>query len=154
MDLGIERIGHIVLRVSNVDTAVAFYRDTLGMTVNSHRPGQGAFLSFGTQHHDIGLFQAKDHTRGALGLAHLALRIPGDDTDLRIARDKLKAAGVLIDHETDHGMTHSVYFHDPDGNTLEIYTDVYSPAEGIEVMRTKINLRQPLDLDAVPATRS
>ena len=149
MDLGIERVGHIVLRVTNVDTSIAFYRDVLGMQVMSYRPGQGAFLSFGTQHHDIGLFESKDHTRGELGMAHLALRIPGDDHDLRAAYDKLKAAGVPIRSVTDHGMTHSVYFFDPDGNTLEVYTDVYGEAEGREVMRTKVNMRAPLDLETV-----
>jgi catechol 2,3-dioxygenase len=148
--LGIERVGHIVLRVSDVETSVAFYRDVLGMEVNSYRPGQGAFLSFGHQHHDIGLFQAKGKTRGELGMAHLALRIAGDDSDLRAAYDKLKAAGAQITNVTDHGMTHSVYFLDPDGNTLEVYTDVYEPAEGIEVMRTKTNMRQPLDIEAIP----
>ena len=83
-------------------------------------------------------------------MAHLALRIAGDDSDLRAAYDKLKAAGAQITNVTDHGMTHSVYFLDPDGNTLEVYTDVYEPAEGIEVMRTKTNMRQPLDIEAIP----
>ena len=149
MDLGIERVGHIVLRVADVDRSVAFYRDILGMEVMSYRPGQGAFMSFGTLHHDIGLFSSNEQTRGELGLAHLALRIAGDDADLRTAYDKLKAAGVQIRNVTDHGMTHSVYFFDPDGNTLEIYTDVYDEEEGREVMRSKVNMRQPLDLEAV-----
>ena len=149
MDLGIERVGHIVLRVADVDKSVAFYRDVLGMEVMSYRPGQGAFMSFGTLHHDIGLFESKEQTRGELGMAHLALRIAGDDSDLRAAYDKLKAAGVEIRSVTDHGMTHSVYFYDPDGNTLEVYTDVYDEEEGREVMRSKVNMRSPLDLEAV-----
>ena len=149
MDLGIERVGHVVLRVADVDRSVAFYRDVLGMEVMSYRPGQGAFMSFGTLHHDIGLFASDEQTRGKLGLAHLALRIGGGDADLRVAYDKLKAAGVEIRNVTDHGMTHSVYFFDPDGNTLEVYTDVYGEAEGRDVMRSKVNMRQPLDLEEV-----
>ncbi len=150
--LGIERVGHVVLRVSNVDASTAFYRDVLGMQVTSFRPGLGAFLSFGTLHHDIALFQAKeDASRGDLGLAHIAMRLSGGDMELRSAYDQLKVAGVEIRSTTDHGMTHSVYFSDPDGNTLEVYTDVYSEEEGMEVMRTKENLRQPLDIEAIPA---
>ena len=87
---------------------------------------------------------------GDLGLAHIAMRLSGGDTELRSAYEKLKAAGVEIRSTTDHGMTHSVYFSDPDGNTLEVYTDVYSEEEGMEVMRTKENLRQPLDIEAIP----
>jgi len=148
--LGIERVGHIVLRVSNLDASTAFYRDVLGMEVTSWRPGQGAFLSFGTLHHDIALFQAAEGaSSGELGLAHLALRIFGDDAELRAAYDALKAAGVEIKNTTDHGMTHSVYFYDPDGNTLEVYTDVYSEPEGMVVMRTKVEPRRPLDIEAI-----
>jgi catechol 2,3-dioxygenase len=150
--IGIERIGHAVLRVSDVETAVAFYRDVLGMEAVRHDPSNAAFMSFGTLHHDIGLFKDKGGgTRGSLGLAHLALRLPGGDPELRDAYAKLKAAGVEVDHATDHGMTHSVYFHDPDGNTLEIYVDVYSEEEGMEVMRNKGGYRQALDLETVPA---
>ena len=150
--LGIERVGHIVIRVSDIESGMAFYRDKLGMEVTLYRPGQGVFLSFGSQHHDIALFQdTADSVHGGLGLVHIAMRIPGDDHDLRTVYDKLKASGVTVDHVTDHGMTHSVYFKDPDGNMLEIYTDVYSAEKGLEVMRTKPNSREPLDIEAVSA---
>jgi catechol 2,3-dioxygenase len=152
--LGIERVGHIVIRVSDMDAGVAFYRDKLGMEVTSYRPGQGAFLSFGTQHHDIALFQdSNDSVHGGLGLVHIALRIPGGDHDLRVVYDKLKASGVVVDQVTNHGMTHSVYFRDPDENTLEIYTDVYAADEGMQEMRTKPNYREPLDIEAISAAR-
>ena len=151
--IGIERVGHVVLGVSDVDTSVAFYRDVLGMEPVRYVPGSAAFMSFGTLHHDIGLFKDKgDGTRGSLGLVHLALRLPGGDPELRAAYDKLKAAGVDVDHGTDHGMTHSMYFKDPDGNTLEIYVDVYPEAEGMEVMRNKGGYRETIDLEAVPAS--
>lgn len=150
--LGIERVGHIVIRVSDMEAGMAFYRDKLGMEVTSYRPGKGAFLSFGTQHHDIALFQ-DDGTgeHGALGLVHIALRIAGDDHDLRTAYDKLVVGGVEIGNVTNHGMTHSVYFKDPDGNTLEIYADVYPPEEGMEVMRKRTDYRERFDIEAVSA---
>lgn len=152
MGIGIERVGHIVLRVADVDTSVAFYRDVLGMETMRHNSGTAAFMSFGTLHHDIGLFKdTGDHTRGSLGLAHVALRLTGGDAELRIAYDTLKASGVVIDHTADHGMTHSVYFLDPDGNTLEIYVDVYSENEGKDVMRNKGGYRERLDIEAVLA---
>jgi catechol 2,3-dioxygenase len=151
--IGIERIGHAVLRVTDVETAMAFYRDVLGMETVSHTPGRAAFMSFGTLHHDIGLFKDKgDGSRGSLGLAHLALRLPGGDEELRAAHDALKAAGTAIDHLSDHGMSHSIYFHDPDGNELEIYIDMYSEEEGMEVMRSGTDRRKSLDLEA--ATKS
>jgi len=150
--LGIERVGHIVIRVSDIDSGMAFYRDKLGMEVVLYRPGQGVFLSFGSQHHDIALFQdTADSVHGGLGLVHIALRIPGDDHDLRTVYDKLKASGVSIDHVTNHGMTHSVYCQDPDGNMLEIYADVYPAEEGMEIMRNKPNYREPLDIEAISA---
>jgi catechol 2,3-dioxygenase len=150
--LGIERVGHIVIRVSDMDAGVAFYRDKLGMEVTSYQPGQGEFLSFGTQHHDIALFQDNNGgSHGGLRLVHIALRIPGDDHDLWVAYDKWKASGVVVDQVTNHGMTHSIYFRDPDGNTLEVYTDVYTPDQGMQVMRTKPNSREPLDIEATSA---
>ena len=149
--IGIERVGHIVLRVADVDTSVAFYRDVLGMETMRQSPS-AAFMSFGTLHHDIGLFKDNgERTRGTLGLAHVALRLPGGDAELRVAYDKLKAAGVEVDHTTDHGMTHSFYFADPDGNTLEIYVDVYSEEKGRDVMRDKGGYREKLDLESVAA---
>jgi len=150
--IGIERVGHIVLRVADVETSVAFYRDVLGMETMRENPGTAAFMSFGTLHHDIGLFKDNgDRTRGTLGLAHVALRLPGGDAELRVAYDKLKAAGVEVDHTTDHGMTHSFYFADPDGNTLEIYVDVYSEEKGRDVMRDKGGYREKLDMESVAA---
>ena len=154
--IGIERIGHAVLRVSDVESAVVFYRDVLGMEAVRHDHGKAAFMSFGTLHHDIGLFKDKgEGTRGSLGLGHLALRLPGGDAELRAAYQKLKADGVALGRTSDHWMTHSFYFQDPDGNTLEIYVDVYSEAEGMDVMRDKPDkreYRQALDLEAVPAS--
>ena len=133
----IDRIGHVVLRVSDVDAAVDFYRDALGMEVVRHDPASGmAFLSFGTQHHDIAVAKDRgDGSRGSLGLAHIAMHLPGGDAELVAMHDRLIARGVPIKRTTDHGVTHSVYFTDPDGNGLEIFVDTMAPEEGIERMR-------------------
>lgn len=126
----IGRVGHVVLRVTDVDTAEAFYRDALGMETVRRSEG-AAFMSFGTQHHDIGLFRVNGKpTRGNAGLGHVALVVDGGMTELQELHQRLLSNGVEIVSLTDHGMTKSVYFNDPDGNRLEIYTDLMSPEEG------------------------
>ena len=149
----INRVGHVVLRVSDVDAAVVFYKGKLGMEV-ARRSDDAAFMSFGTQHHDIGLFKVKgDATKGNLGLGHVALLINGGTDELRTLHDQLVARGVEVVSTTDHGMTHSVYFNDPDGNRLEIYCDVFAdPADGLSYMRESEGSIGPLDLSKVGAT--
>ena len=90
-----------------------------------------AFMSFGTQHHDIGLFRVKgEETRGNLGLGHVAMVIEGGMEELEEMHGRLASYGANIKSLTDHGMTKSVYFEDPDGNRLEIYYDTMSQEEG------------------------
>ena len=128
----IKRVGHVVLYVSDVQAAVDFYRDALGMEVVRHDPDRGmAFMSFGTQHHDIGLFKVRgEETRGNLGLGHVALVIEGGMEELEALHAQLASHGANIRSLTDHGMTKSVYFEDPDGNRLEIYCDTMTAEEG------------------------
>ena len=126
----IGRVGHIVLRVTDVAAAEAFYRDALGMETVRRTEG-AAFMSFGTQHHDIGLFRVNgEPTRGNAGLGHLALLVDGGMAELQELHQRLLDNNVEIASLTDHGMTKSVYFNDPDGNRLEIYTDLMSPEDG------------------------
>ena len=127
----VDRIGHVVLRIADVDRAVTFYRDMLGMEAVRYDSAAGmAFMSFGKQHHDIGLFRVKgEESRGSLGLGHIAMVVDGDLTDLRELHDRLVANGTHV-HLTDHGMTKSVYFEDPDGNRLELFVDSMSQEEG------------------------
>jgi len=144
----IDRIGHVVLRVSDVDAAVDFYRDALGMEVVRHDPQRAmAFLSFGTQHHDIAVSADRgDGSRGSLGLAHIAMHMPGGDAELVAMHDRLVARGVPIKTTTDHGVSHSVYFTDPDGNGLEIFVDTMAPEDGIVEMRERGGGAIALDL--------
>jgi catechol 2,3-dioxygenase len=82
----INKVAHVVLGVTDVARSKVFYRDVLGMEIISDRPNQGpsAFLSFGSQHHDIALFQAPlGSKRGELGLVHVALQLDGGVEELK-----------------------------------------------------------------------
>ena len=137
----INKVGHVVLNVQDVGASVQFYTEALGMEVMRLREGNAAFLSFGTQHHDIALFKAPDGAeKGTLGLNHIALQIEGGETELRQLYGRLIQHGAKIDHTTDHGLTHSVYFFDPDGNRLEIFCEMMDPASGMQYMRQGVNL--------------
>ena len=144
---GIDRVGHVVLWVSDVAREVAFYHDVLGMEIVNHDVATGeAFLSFGAQHHDLALFRGEgDGTHGTRGLEHIAFHVTGGIDDLRDMHARLRAAGVAIERTSDHGMTVSVYFRDPEGNRLEVYTDSMAEAEGLQFMRDHGGLRNDLD---------
>jgi catechol-2,3-dioxygenase len=130
-----------VLNVRDVEASVKFYTEALGMEVMRRRDGSAAFLSFGTQHHDIALFKAAEGAEmGTLGLNHIALQIDGGETELRQLYGRIVQHGATIDHTTDHGMTHSVYFFDPDGNRLEIFCEMMDPEAGRQHMRQGVNL--------------
>ena len=137
----INKVGHVVLSVKDVEASMKFYAEALGMEVMLHREGNAAFLSFGTQHHDIALFKAPEGAEmGKLGLNHIAFQIEGGETDLRQLYGRLVQHGAKVDYTTDHGMTHSVYFFDPDGNRLEIFSEVMDPEAGRQYMREGVNL--------------
>jgi catechol-2,3-dioxygenase len=137
----INKVGHVVLNVKDVEASVTFYTEALGMEVMRLRDGNAAFLSFGTQHHDIALFKAPEGAeKGTLGLNHIALQIDGGETELRQLYGQLVQHGARIDRTTDHGMTHSVYFFDPDGNRLEIFCEMMDSEAGRKHMREGVNL--------------
>ena len=136
----INKVAHVVLAVADLERSKAFYRDVVGMELISDRPEQAqAFLSFGTQHHDIALFQAPAGAeRGALGLVHVALQVDGGQAELKEMMAKVKAAGAELTSPVTHGITNSVYFPDPDGNTLEIYCEAFGTSdEGLAYMRAQ-----------------
>ena len=137
----INKVGHVVLSVKNVEASMKFYAEALGMEVMLHREGNAAFLSFGTQHHDIALFKAPEGAEtGKVGLHHIAFQIEGGETELRQLYGRILQHGTKVDYTTDHGMTHSVYFFDPDGNRLEIFSEVMAPEAGRQYMRAGVNL--------------
>lgn len=122
----IEALGHVVLKVGDMERAEAFYRDVLGMTVCARREKPDmTFFTMGN-HHDFAIAalgaDAPRPGRKSVGLAHVAFKIGDDIEALREARAHLDAAGVRT-HPVDHEVTLSLYFEDPDGNGIELYVD-------------------------------
>lgn len=120
-------IGHIHLKVSDLDRSIAFYRDVLGFELTQRFGRQAAFLSFGGYHHHLGLntWQSEGGpmpTPGATGLFHFAIVYPSRAA-LAGAVARLLEAGVTLDGAADHGVSEAVYFHDPDQNGVELYWD-------------------------------
>jgi catechol 2,3-dioxygenase len=121
------RIGHVHLKVADLDRAIAFYRDVLGFTVTQRYGAQAAFLGAGGYHHHIGLNTwesagAPPAPPGHPGLYHTAVLFP-DRRALAQALARVIAARVPLDGAADHGVSEAIYFRDPDGNGVEIYRD-------------------------------
>jgi len=140
-------IGHVHLKVSDLDRSEAFYRDALGLEVTERVGGSFVFMSFGGSHHDLALQGhpgAPAADPEALGLYHFAVEV-ANEGELAAAADRIRDAGVEF-AAVDHGISKSVYFGDPDGHGVEIYCDTrelrHRPEwEGIAA---------PLDVDELP----
>lgn len=121
------RIGHVHLKVSNLERSVAFYRDVLGLEVTTRYGDQAAFLSYDGYHHHLGLNTwesegAPPAPRRSAGLYHAALLYPSRQALATVVARVLEA-GVKLDGASDHGVSEAVYLHDPDHNGLELYCD-------------------------------
>lgn len=121
------RIGHVHLKVSDLDRALAFYRDLLGFEVTTMYGEQAAFLSAGGYHHHIGLNTwhsegGSPPPRQSTGLYHAAILYPGRKDLARIYR-RLRQADYPLAGASDHGVSEAIYLDDPDGNGLELYCD-------------------------------
>jgi len=121
------RIGHVHLKVADLERAIAFYRDVMGFELTQRYGTQAAFLGAGGYHHHIGLNTwesagAPPAPAGHPGLYHLAILYP-DRRSLGQALARVIAAGVPLQGAADHGVSEAVYFADPDGNGIEIYRD-------------------------------
>jgi catechol 2,3-dioxygenase len=119
-------IGHVHLKVADLDRSLAFYRDVLGFEVTFRMPG-AAFLSAGGYHHHLALNTWE--SRGgsppppsSTGLYHVAILYPTRAL-LADALRRLIAAGIHLDGATDHGVSEALYLRDPDGNGVELYRD-------------------------------
>jgi catechol-2,3-dioxygenase len=154
----ISKVGHVVLAVHDPATSAKFYVDKLGMElVNFYAdPEHGlemAFLSFGTAHHDIALIKvASDAPVGNAGFSHTALVIDGGEKELAQMYRQLKERGVQVEMTADHGLSRSLYLHDPEGNRLEIYYDTMPAVEAMEFMRRGRAGFAPYDVEAVPVS--
>jgi catechol 2,3-dioxygenase len=121
------RIGHVHLKVADIERALAFYRDVLGFEVTQRYGTQAAFVSAGGYHHHIGLNTWESRggnppPRGTTGLYHVAILYP-TRTALADALRRVLAAGIPIDGASDHGVSEAIYLRDPDGNGIELYRD-------------------------------
>ncbi len=121
------RIGHIHLKVADLDRALAFYRDLLGFTVTTMYGDQAAFISAGGYHHHIGLntWYSKDELPAPVrsaGLFHTAILYP-TRRDLAVALQRLIDAKYPITGASDHGVSEAIYLNDPDQNGVELYWD-------------------------------
>jgi len=152
----IKKVGHVVLGVRDPQRSIKFYTEALGMElVNVLEEMQMAFLSFGERDHDIAVIKVPDDQPvGSSGLAHTALEIEGGQEQLRELYQRLKSYGAKVEFTADHVLTKSVYFFDPDGNRLEIFSQELPAADAKQFLhdaRTARDVMQPLDLET--ATR-
>ena len=121
------RIGHVHLKVADLDRSLAFYRDILGFDVTQRYGGEAAFISAGGYHHHIGLNTWESRggsppAPGATGLFHLAILYP-DRATLGDALRRLVEAEWPLDGASDHGVSEALYLRDPDRNGVELYRD-------------------------------
>jgi catechol 2,3-dioxygenase len=121
------QIGHIHLKVSDLERAIAFYRDAFGFDLMERYGNQAAFLSAGGYHHHIGLntwesLGGPPPAPGTTGLYHFAILYP-NRKELARALQRLLDHGVRISGASDHGVSEAIYLNDPDGNGIEIYRD-------------------------------
>jgi catechol 2,3-dioxygenase len=120
-------IGHIHLKVADLDRALAFYVGVLGFEVSARMGDQAAFISAGGYHHHIGLNTwesrgAGPPARNTTGLYHTAIRYP-DRPSLADALRRVLKAGIPLDGASDHGVSIALYLRDPDENGVELYYD-------------------------------
>lgn len=122
----IHELGHVVLYVTDVKKLAGFYRDTLGFKQIDEKQGMAIFSS-GRTHHEMLLIEIGGTPRRhgvEPGLYHIGFKVGDSNEELREVYRHLKKENVKILGTTDHGVTHSIYIEDPDGNELELYADV------------------------------
>ena len=120
-------IGHVHLKVADIDRSLGFYVGVLGFEVMARMGDQAAFISAGGYHHHIGLNTWESRggsppSPGTTGLYRVAIRYP-DRAALGDALRRLVEAGIALDGASDHGVSEALYLHDPDGNGVELYCD-------------------------------
>ena len=145
-------IGHVHLKVSDLERSVRFYTEAMGFQLNQRMGNSAAFLSAGNYHHHIGLNTwesrgAPQPPRRSTGLYHFAILYP-DRKELARALRRLLDHGVEIDGASDHGVSEAIYLHDPDGNGIEIYRD-RDPSQWPRVGDEVAMVSDPLDLQAL-----
>jgi catechol 2,3-dioxygenase len=150
------RIGHVHLKVADLDRALGFYVGVLGFHLTQRYGKQAAFVSAGDYHHHIGLntwesLGGAPPAPGSTGLFHLAILYPGR-ASLADALLRLRAAGIPLDGAADHGVSEALYLRDPDQNGVELYWDrpqAEWPRDGSGELAM---YTRPLDLEELTAS--
>ena len=146
-------VGHGHLKVANLDRAIEFYRDVIGMRVVLLYGKRAAFLSFDDYHHHLGINTWESLNSGPppaehTGLYHLAFVFP-DRIALGEVIDRVQQAGYKLTGAADHGVSEAVYLNDPDGNGLELYRDRPRSEWKTDKNGTLSMINAPLDTDAL-----
>ena len=148
------RIGHVHLKVADLERALGFYRDVLGFELTQRYGSQAAFVSAGGYHHHIGLntWESRGGSpppRGTTGLYHVAILYP-TRAALADALRRVVAAGIEIEGASDHGVSEAIYLRDPDGNGIELYRDrpeaewPRQPDGSLDMTTGPLDLREPI----------
>ena len=147
------RIGHVHLKVSDLDRALAFYSGVLGFQLTQRFGSQAAFVSAGGYHHHIGLNTWESSggsppPPGSTGLYHLAILYP-TQAELADALRRVLTSGIKLEGASDHGVSEAIYLRDPDGNGIELYWDRPREAWPVKADGQLAMYTRPLDLDAL-----
>ena len=142
------KLGHVVLKVRDAQQAKDFYTRAVGLQVAYEDRQRGmVFLSFGTEHHELALFQlatGEPPQAAQPGVHHIAWQL-GSFAELQAAHRELVELGIPVEATVEHNVTRSVYFFDPDGNRVELYCDMV--ANGFAAMQTLGPARKLLDIE-------
>ena len=151
--MALKKLGHVVLKVRDLDRSEAFYTGVLGLAVTGRLPGRMVFFAVpgNADSHDLGLWKvgadAASPASKQVGLFHVAWQVEREE-DLRVFHDSLAARGIPVRLTMDHGANLSVYFEDPDGNMLEVTYE--KPREAWPPGLNPFAGREPLRFRAAP----
>ncbi len=145
------RMGHVHLKVSDLERSLEFYRDLLGFEVTTTYGDQAAFLSAGGYHHHIGLNTWHSEggapaPRNSPGLYHTAILYP-ERKELALIFDRLRKAEYPLSGASDHGVSEAIYLNDPDGNGVELYWDKPRDQWKYREDGSIVMVTEPLDLE-------
>lgn len=148
-------VGHVHLKVADLDRAIAFYRDVIGFEETQRFGDKAAFLGAGGYHHHVGLntWHSKDGAPpadGTTGLYHSAFLYP-DRASLGAVIKRVRAAGYALTGAADHGVSEAVYLSDPDGNGVELYRDRAPEEWPRDADGNLAMVNDPLDVEALVA---
>jgi len=127
------KLGHVHIKVTDLERSKAYYIDVLGMRLVEELAGQFAFLSYASAHHDLAL-QQRNRVSGSANesvLYHIAFEVPSV-VSLKQVKTRLETNGYLVS-PIDHGISWALYTKDPDGNGVEIYIDRRESEGGVKL---------------------